>query len=254
MSNADQGAVPESISAGTVRLFGSGGDAIEAYRAEPADASPVGGIVVLHHMPGWDEHTKQVTRRFAEEGYLAICPNLYSREAPGRSPEDAFAIIWAAGGVDDDQVVGDARASADHLALHPASNGKIAVIGFCSGGRQALLVACNVPLAAAIDCYGSFVVEPPDPKLGLRFAPIVHLVDGLSCPLLGLFGDDDHNPAPAEVAALADALTAAGKTFEFHSHADAGHAFLATNRPTYRPAAAAAGWEQISAFLAAHIR
>lgn len=254
MSDDDQRALPEAIRATTVRLTGSRGDLIEAYLAEPLDPSPVGGVVVLHHMPGCDEHTKEVTRRFAAEGYLAICPNLYSREAPGRSPEAAFEIIWAAGGVDDAQVAGDARASVDHLAAHPASNGKVAVIGFCSGGRQALLVACNMPLAAAIDCYGSFVVEPPDPKLGLRLAPIVHLVDGLSCPLLGLFGDDDHNPAPADVAALADALTAAEKTFEFHSHADAGHAFFATNRPTYRVSAAAAGWEQISAFLAAHIR
>lgn len=254
MSHDHEDALTDAITAGTIHLAGNGGDEIEAYRAEPLDRPAVGGVVVLHHMPGCDAHTKEITRRFATDGYLAICPNLYSREAPGEGPDEAFKVIWGAGGVDDAQVVGDVAASVTHLAARPSSNGKVAVIGFCSGGRQALLAACNMPLTAAIDCYGSFVVESPDPKLGLNIAPIVQFVDRLSCPLLGLFGEDDHNPAPPEVAALADALSAAGKTFEFHSHADAGHAFLASNRPSYRVAAAAAAWEQIDTFLATHLR
>ena len=68
------------------RSRASGGDTIEAYLAEPTDREPAGGVVVIHHMPGWDTGTKEITRRFAAEGYPAICPNLYSREAPGRQP------------------------------------------------------------------------------------------------------------------------------------------------------------------------
>nr|WP_205447309.1 dienelactone hydrolase family protein [Candidatus Frankia alpina] len=93
--------------------------------------------------------------------------------------------------------------------------------------------------------------SPPRRRIGVRL--VVDLAGKLSCPLLGLFGDDDRMPSPAEVAALAEALTAYGKIFEFHSFPDAGHAFLATSRDAYRPAAARAGWERIWAFLRPHL-
>lgn len=243
----------DAMRAETVAIAGHGGDSIDAYLAQPVGRPPVGGVVVLHHMPGLDEHTKEVVRRFAAAGLIAICPNLYAREAPGATPEDAFAVIWKRGGVDDQQVVGDVAGAVAHVTGLTASNGRVAAVGFCSGGRHALLAACAMPLAAIVDCYGSFVIEPPDPKLNLNIAPIADRLGSLTCPMQGIFGADDHNPSPDEVDALARALTAAGKDFEFHTHAEAGHAFMATNRPTYRVQAAADAWEQMTDFLGRHV-
>ncbi len=91
----------DAMRAETVRITGDGGDEIEAYLAQPLDGPSTGGVVVIHHMPGYDEATKEITRKFAVHGYLAICPNLYDREAPGASPDDAAATARAQGGVPD---------------------------------------------------------------------------------------------------------------------------------------------------------
>ena len=97
----------DALRAETVRITGHGGDEIEAYLAQPLSDGRFGAVVVIHHMPGYDEETKEITRRFAAHGYLALCPNLYWRQAPGASPEDAAAVVRGAGGVADDQLVGD---------------------------------------------------------------------------------------------------------------------------------------------------
>src|SRR5271166_983224 len=148
----------DSLRAETVRLTGHGGDEIEGYLAQPLDEGTYGGVVVIHHMPGYDEGTKEITRKFAAHGYLAVCPNLYSREAPGASPDDAAAIVRARGGVPDDRLVGDVKAAAELLKSLEYSNGRVGTIGYCSGGRQSFLAACSLPLDAAVDCYGAFVV------------------------------------------------------------------------------------------------
>jgi carboxymethylenebutenolidase len=87
-----------AMSAETVTITGHGGDQIEAYLARPLDSDRHGGVVVIHHMPGYDVATKEIVRRFAAEGYRALCPNLYSRDAPGADPDDAAATVRAAGG------------------------------------------------------------------------------------------------------------------------------------------------------------
>ena len=149
------------MSAGTVQISGANGDQIEGYLASPDDAAPRGGVVVIHHMPGWDAASKEITRRFAAEGYLAVCPNLYSREAPGASPDDAAATARALGGVPDERLVGDVAGAAAHLRSLPSSNGKVGVIGYCSGGRQSFLAGCSLDLDAVVDCYGAFVTGTP---------------------------------------------------------------------------------------------
>jgi carboxymethylenebutenolidase len=239
----------DAMRAETVEITGHGGDAIEAYLAQPLDGPPTGGVVVIHHMPGYDDGTKEITRKFAAHGYLAICPNLYTREAPGASPDDAAAAARAQGGVPDERLVGDVGRAAAHLRAHPSSNGKVATIGYCSGGRQSFLAACSLELDAAVDCYGAFVVAPPPEGMPLKVQPIVGLAGNLSCPLLGLFGAEDQYPAPDEVAELEKALIDAGKTFEFHTFDGAGHAFFATDRPSYRPEAAVEGWRLIWEFF-----
>lgn len=235
----------DAMLAETVAIYGDGGDQIEAYLARPLGPGPCGGVVVIHHMPGYDEATKEITRKFAFHGYAAICPNLYSREAPGASPDDAAAAARAAGGVPDDRLAGDVAGAARYLRALSSANGKVGVIGYCSGGRQAFLAACSLQLDAAVDCYGGFVVATPPEGFPLRAKPLVGIAGELSCPLLGLFGADDSHPSPEETAELEKVLTAHGKAYEFHTFQGAGHAFFAVDRPAYRPEAASDGWQRV---------
>jgi carboxymethylenebutenolidase len=204
-------------------------------------------------MPGYDRATKEITRRFAELGYNAICPNLYWREAPGAAPDDAAATARAQGGVPDARLIGDVSGAAAHLRSLPGSNGKVGVIGYCSGGRQAVLAACNVDLDAAVDCYGAFVIGTPPEGFPLRVGNLVDQLPNLRAPLLGLFGNEDHYPTPAQVDELDEILTAHGKPHEFHRYDDAGHAFFSVDRPSYRVAAANDGWERIADFYGRHL-
>jgi len=243
----------DAMRAETVTITGGGGDAVEAYLAQPTDRSSVGGVVVIHHMPGFDAATKEITRKFAAHGYLAVCPNLYSREAPGASPDDAAAMARAQGGVPDERLVADVGAAASYLGSLDSSNGKVATIGYCSGGRQSFLAACSLQLDAAVDCYGAFVVASPPEGIPLKIGPIAHLAKNLSCPLLGLFGADDQYPSPSEVGELEQILKEQQKTFSFHTYEGAGHAFFAVDRPSYRPEAANEGWKRIWEFFGEYL-
>jgi carboxymethylenebutenolidase len=245
--------VYDAVLAETVSIIAAGGDTIEAYLARPMAPGAVGGVVVIHHLPGYDAATKEITRRFAVMGYNAICPNLYSRDAPGAAPDDAAAAVRAAGGVPDERLVGDVHGAVRHLRGLPSANGRVGVIGYCSGGRQSFLAACSLPLQAAVDCYGAFVIAKPPSELPLRVTPIAHLAPDLSCPLLGLFGANDKNPSPDEVAELDGILTDAGKEHEFHTFDNAGHGFFAVDRAMYVQEAATMGWELITAFYAKHL-
>lgn len=243
----------DAILAESIMITGAGGDTIEAYTARPLDGAPRGGVVVIHHMPGYDRATKEIVRRFGELGYDAICPNLYFREAPGADPADAAATVRAQGGVPDERLVGDVAAAAAHLRSLAPSNGKVGVIGYCSGGRQSVLAACHLELDAAVDCYGAFVVEPVPEEFPLDITNLREVLPDLRCPLLGLFGNEDSHPAPADVDELEQILKAEDKTYEFHRYDDAGHAFFAVDRPSYRPAAANDGWERIEAFFGRYL-
>jgi carboxymethylenebutenolidase len=241
------------LKAETVTITGYGGDEIEAYLAQPLGKGPYGGVVVIHHMPGYDEPTKEITRRFAARGYIALMPNLYSREAPGAAPDDAAAAARAQGGVPDERLVGDVKGAGERIKSLPSANGKLGTIGYCSGGRQSFLSACSLPLDAAVACYPGMVVKPPPPQYNLKIGPILHLAKDLHCPLLGLFGEEDQNPSPDDVAVLDKELAQLGKTYEFHSYPGAGHAFFAVDRPAYRPEAAVDGWRRVDAFYGRYL-
>src|ERR1700759_2962516 len=189
----------DAIMAETIHIPGHDGDLIEAYYARPLAPGPFGSVVVIHHMPGYDVQTKEITRTFAVNGYNAICPNLYPREPPGPSPDDAAAAARAQGGVPDERLVGDVGGAATYLRALSSSNGKVGTIGYCSGGRQSFLAAVSLPLDAAVDCYGAFVTGAPPEGMPLKVGPIKHLTKDLSCPLLGLFGADDQYPSPDQV-------------------------------------------------------
>jgi carboxymethylenebutenolidase len=244
----------EALTAKTIGITGFGGDEIEAYLAVPDDGpGPRGSVVVIHHMPGYDSSTKEIVRKFAANGYAALMPNLYDRDAPGASPDDAAATARAKGGVPDERLVGDVAGAADYLRGLDGSNGKVGVIGYCSGGRQSFLAACSLQLDAAVDCYGAFIVNPPPDGMPLKAAPLTRLAGDLSCPLLGLFGADDKFPAPDETATLSKVLDEAGKEHEFHTYDGAGHAFFSVDRPAYRPEAATDGWQKIWDFYGRYL-
>ena len=243
----------DALLAETIMINGNNGDEIEAYSARALDEAPRGGVVVIHHMPGYDAQTKEIARNFAAHGYNAVVPNLYWREAPGASPDDAAATARANGGVPDDRLVGDVAGAVAYLKGLGNSNGKVGVIGYCSGGRQSFLAAVSLDLDAAVDCYGAFIVGEIPEGMPLKVTPIVDKTPSLSCPLLGLFGEEDSYPSPAQVAELEEALKANGKTYEFHSYPNAGHAFFAVNRPAYRVEAANDGWEKIFAFYGKYL-
>jgi carboxymethylenebutenolidase len=243
----------DSMRAQTISITGHEGEEIEAYVAVPDGEGPRGGVVVIHHMPGYDRGSKEIVRRFAEMGYDAICPNLYWREAPGAAPDDAAATARAQGGVPDARLVGDVGGAAAHLRGLPSSNGKVGTIGYCSGGRQSVLAACNLDLEAAVDCYGAFVTGTPPDGFPLQVGNLVDQLPNLRAPLLGLFGNDDSYPSPEQVDELEAILKAEGKTYEFHRYDGAGHAFFANDRPAYRPEAANDGWERIGAFYSTYL-
>ena len=239
------------MNAETVTIRGDGGDEIEAYLAQPVGGDgPFGGVVVIHHMPGYDRSTKEVARRFAAEGYIAVMPNLYHREAPGAAPDDAAAAARALGGVPDQRLVGDVRGAMSHIKAMPNSNGKVATLGHCSGGRQSFLCAVSLPLDAAVVCYGGAIVKPPPADFAVKMVSLLERSKDLQCPLLGLFGDEDKFPTPEEVATLSAELQEHGKDFEFRSYPGAGHAFFDVDRPSYRVDAALDGYKQIRAFFA----
>jgi len=238
----------------TVKFKGHNGDTGDAYYARPSAPGKVPGVVLIHHLPGWDEWITEAVRKLAAHGFATISPHLYFREGPG-SPDDVGARVRAAGGVADDQVVGDAKASAAYLRAQPNSNGKVGVIGFCSGGRHAFLITCRAPeFDACVDCWGGNVVVD-DPKLLNDKRPVapIDLADKVKVPLLGLFGNDDENPNRDHVNRLEATLKKLGKAYEFHRYDGAGHAFFNAARTAYRPEQAADGWAKTFAFFHKHL-
>ena len=248
----DTGAA-DGMTASVITYAAGGGDQIHAYVARPDGAGPFPGIVLLHHAPGWDELFREFTRRFAQHGYNAICPDLYCREGHGR-PDDIAAKVRASGGVPDSQVVQDSVAAARWLRALPTSNGKVGIVGTCSGGRHAVVVASSAPdFDAVVDLWGGGVVmEPADLTPKRPVAPI-DLTKDLRTPLLGIFGNDDKSPTPAQVDRHEAELKRLGKTYEFHRYDGAGHSFFSYDRPAYRTEQAVDGWARVFAFFAMHL-
>jgi carboxymethylenebutenolidase len=243
-----------SLVAHEVSFAGDGGEVINAYYARP-DPAHLGdgrypGVVVLHHLLGLDEGTMEIVRKFAAHGYITVCPNLHSREAREHGQENAWAASRAAGGVPDQRLVGDLAGALSYLRASDGSSGKVGVIGYCSGGRQAFLGACSLPMDAAVDCYGSFVTNETPKEIPLRFKPLLHLAGNLSCPMLGVFGGHDPNPSPADAQLIAETFASHGKHFELLEYPEAGHGFFAADREDhYNVKAATDGWQQVFAFF-----
>ena len=240
---------PQGILASITTYKAGNGDYIHAYVARPEGSGPYPGIVLVHHMPGWDEFYQEFARRFANHGYTVICPDLYCRTGHG-TPDDITAKIRAEGGVGDDSVIADCEAALHWLKSLPTSNGKVGIIGTCSGGRHAVLVASRVPgFDAVVDLWGGGVVAPKEsltPKQPV--APVDYTKD-LNVPLLGLFGNDDQRPSPEHVNQHEEELKKHGKNYEFHRYDGAGHGFFYYDRPNYRQEQAMDGWSKVLTFF-----
>ena len=244
----------EGIIAETVTIRGHNGDPIVAYEARPLGPGPFPSIVFIHHGLGWDEWCKEFSLKLAYHGYATINPNLDYRAGPG-DPEDIAAKVRSEGWFPDDQVVGDIEGALSYVRVQPYVNGKFGIIGPCSGGRYTFLSACRISgFDAAVDLWGgSVVVDKPGDLSPQRPVAPIDYTEGLSCPLLGIFGNEDMNPTPDHVSRLEEALKRYGKTYEFHRYDGAGHGFFYDDRPSYRQKQAMDGWGHVWNFFGRHL-
>jgi carboxymethylenebutenolidase len=151
----------------------------------------------------------------------------------------------------DPSVVADANAALEHTKSLPEIDGEhLGVTGFCMGGRVTYVMAAhNHSFSAAVVFWGGSILVP----WGDVPAPF-DLTEQIECPVLGLFGEDDPNPNPADVAKIDAEMTRLGKAHEFHSYSGAGHAFINEGRPSYRPEAATDAWQRCLDWFGRYLR
>ena len=243
---------PPAIRSDMIQYPSQDGTQINAYFSRPVEPGRYPGVVVIMEAFGLIEHIKDVTRRFAEQGYLAIAPDMYTREG-SPDPTVMDQVIKTMFSVPDTQAVADLEGAILYLKSHADSNGKVGSIGFCSGGRYSLILGCKSGhLDAAVDSAGGFIIQ--DEHTPQRPVSPIDMIPTLSCPLLGLFGEEDPNPSPAHAARLQEALERHGRTYEFHMYRNAGHAFFADYRPSYRAAAAQDMWHRVLVFYDKYLK
>ena len=226
---------------------------LPAYRAAPAGKADAPVVLVVSEIFGVHEYIADVARRFAKAGYFAIAPELFARQGdPGSYGEVSKLIAEVVSRVPDAQVMGDLDAAAAWAKGQGADASRLAITGFCWGGRITWLYdAHNPAVKAAVAWYGRLVgtgsaLQPTQP---------LQLVGRLNGPVLGLYGGADDGIPLATVQAMKAALargSAAAKMSEFVVYPDAPHAFHADYRPSYRPEAAEDGWRRCLAWLKAH--
>lgn len=243
----------EGMTVELITISGYEGDDVHAYVARPNGSGPYPGIVLVHHMPGWDEFYRETARRLADHGYIVVAPNLYERFGHG-APQDVAAKARGEGGVSDDSVVGDCEAALGYLTGQADCNGKVGIIGTCSGGRHSYLVACRVKgFSALVDCWGGNVVQPADRLTEKQPVAPLDLTGNLEIPLLGLFGNDDQSPSAEQVDEHEEELKRQGKDYEFHRYDGAGHGFWYYHAPIYRQEQAMDAWDKTFAFFEKHL-
>jgi carboxymethylenebutenolidase len=248
---------PTRISGEELTFAGAGGTQVNGYLARPADASSHPGMVVIHEAGGLGEHIIDVCNRLANIGYVALGIDLYTREGGPPDTSDMPATMARLFAISDTTVLGDLQGAADHLRSLDGVTGRIGCIGFCMGGRYALLFACaSDRLNAAVDCWGGFIdrATPDERSTPARPTPPLELAGRLSCPLLAAVGAEDHNPSPQLAEQLRERVRASGQEVKVDLYEGAGHAFFADYRPTYRPEAAAKLWREIVPFLHQHLQ
>jgi carboxymethylenebutenolidase len=224
-----------------------------AYRAMPAGKTKLPVVLVVSEIFGVHEHIADVARRFARQGYLAIAPELFVRQGDAAGyGEVAKLVAEVISQVPDAQVMADLDACVAWAGANGGDEGKLAVTGFCWGGRITWLYAAHNPaLRAAVAWYGKLVGE----SSALQPMHPVDLAAKLKAPVLGLYGGQDAGIPLESVDKMKAALAAgsvAARRSEFMIYPDAPHAFHADYRPSYRKAAADDGWQRCLAWLKAN--
>jgi carboxymethylenebutenolidase len=230
-----------------VEITATGGS-ISAFLAEP-DAEPLGGLAIVQEAFGVTPHIKNVTRRFAEVGWMAIAPSFYHRlGSPTFSYNEPVAEVFRT--LTADGVIADLTASFAYLRARGFPASKIGVVGYCLGGTLATYAAAHGTFAAAVSYYGSGLT---DGRYGL--APLVDVVPSLTSPWLGFFGDRDPVIPPADVEVLRSAASRALVPTAVVRYAQAGHAFNNEDRAeAFNAEASADAWKRTVYWFARHLR
>jgi carboxymethylenebutenolidase len=236
--------------AGPIQIPVSDGT-IPGYHARPDGKGPYATVLVIHEAWGVHEHIQDICRRLAKVGYLAVAPELFARQGDPRKLTDTAQILQQIiNKVPDAEVASDLDATVAWARKDKTANvSKLAVTGFCWGGRQVWLYASHNPrLKAAVSWYG-FITHPDSP---ITPKGPLDLVATINVPVLGLYGDADPNNPVAQVRDMEAKLKAAHKHCEFVIYPDTPHAFNADYRPSYRPEAAKDGWNRMLAWFKSH--
>jgi carboxymethylenebutenolidase len=231
----------------------SGDFQVPIYEARPAAAGKYPVVLVIPEVFGMHEHIKDVTRRFAKEGFLGITFEPYARDGGVLHLADIAAVRKVVDPVPDAQVMGDLDAISAYARRHPAGRtDRIGVTGFCRGGMYTLLYAAhNQDVRAAVPWYGQI---KPAKTPGVRTAGPLDLAAKINAPVLGLYGEADLGIPVADVKEMEASLKAAGKTAEFVLYPGAPHAFFADYRPSYRAEAARDAWTRCLAWFNKYLK
>ncbi len=249
---------PPEVQSEMMHYPGHGGTSVSAYLSRPTTSGSHPGVIVIMEAFGLNDHIKDVADRFAREGYIALAPDMYTREGtpdisnPDTMLQNVMRIMFS---VPDSQAMGDLDAGAQYIKSQADSNGKVGAIGFCSGGRYTLMFGCTSKnLDAAVDSAGGFITQDgPNEQEDTRPVPPIDMIADLNCPLLGLFGEEDPNPSPEHAERLQAELDKHGKTYEMRMYPNAGHAFFADYRDSYRPVPAQDMWHRVLTFYDKHL-
>jgi carboxymethylenebutenolidase len=248
---------PTALTAEDLTFSGAGRTPVNGYLARPRAPGPLPGMIVIHEAGGLGDHIRDVVRRFANLGYVALGVDLYTREGGPPPAGDMPALMERLFSMSDSTVIGDLEGAAEHLRAREDVSGKIGCIGFCMGGRYTLLFACSSEaLDAAIDCWGGFIdsATPTERSTPERPTPPLDLAADVRCPLYAAVGAEDHNPSPEMGERLREALSRSSYETRVDVYDGAGHAFFADYRPTYRPEPAAKLWGRVVPFLEKHLK
>ncbi len=231
----------------------SGSFQVPIYEARPAGAGKYPVVLVIPEIFGMHEHIKDVTRRFAKEGFLGITFEPYAREGGVLHLADMQAVLKLINAVPDAQVMKDLDSLVAHAAKHPAARSdRIGVTGFCRGGLYTLLFAAHSrEMKAAVPWYGPI---KPAKTAGVRTVGPLDVANQISAPVLGLYGEADLGIPVADVKEMEAALKGAGKTAEFVIYPGAPHAFFADYRPSYRAEAARDAWNRCLAWFNRYLK